>query len=568
MQKFVDAIRDALARETALPPAELRLEQPRDASLGDLAFPAFALAKALKKPPPAIAAELAPKLEPLLAPHGVSVRATGPYLNFRLDRAELAREVLGTIEAQGLAYGRSKVGQGKTVVVDLSSPNIAKPMSVGHLRSTVIGAAIVRLHDALGYETVGINHIGDWGSQFGKLVAAVERWGDTVDLQGDPIQSLLALYVRYHDEEERDPSLQAAARAAFQELESGVEGRVRATWRRLTELSLREFDKIYKRLGVRFDEVRGEAYYEPYLDSTIERIVAAGITEESDGALIVDLSSIDKNMPPCLLRKTDGTTLYATRDLAAAFHRQELYGFERCLYVVGGDQKLHFRQLKGVLRRMGLPWEPRIEHVDFGMMRLPEGKMSTRKGRVVFLEDVLDRAVEEAARIIAAKNPALASAREVAEQVGIGAVVFNDLKRERVRDVEFVWEEVLSFEGETGPYVQYTHARLASILRKSHEAGEGGAEPDYALLEEAGPVLLRLAAFPDVVRAAAEHCEPSEVATWLLGLCREINNWYVSHRVLGQEPRLSAARLALVRSAKTSIRNGLALLGVGAPEEM
>ena len=273
-------------------------------------------------------------------------------------------------------------------------------------------------------------------------------------------------------------------------------------------------------------------------------------------------------MPPCLLRKTDGTTLYATRDLAAAFHRQELYGFERCLYVVGGDQKLHFRQLKGVLRRMGLPWESRIEHVDFGMMRLPEGKMSTRRGRVVFLEDVLDRAVEEAARIIAAKNPDLASAREVAEQVGIGAVVFNDLKRERVRDVEFVWEEVLSFEGETGPYVQYTHARLASILRKAHEAGEGGAEPDYALLEEAGPLLLRLAAFPDVVRSAAEHSEPSEVATWLLGLCREINNWYVSHRVLGQEPRLSAARLALVRSAKTSIRNGLALLGVGAPEEM
>jgi arginyl-tRNA synthetase len=569
MNAFADRIRDALAAATGLPAGELRLEQPRDPSLGDFAFPCFPLAKALKKAPPAIAGELAAKLGRALG--GISAVATGPYINFRIDRGELARAVITQVADRGPAYGHSRIGAGKTVVVDLSSPNIAKPMSVGHLRSTVIGAAIQRLHDALGYKTVGINHIGDWGAQFGKLVAAVERWGDAVDLESDPIKALLALYVRFHEEEEKDPTLAERGRKAFQELESGAEGKVRATWRRLTELSLREFDKIYKRLGVRFDEIRGEAFYEPHLGSTIERIVATGITEESQGALIVDLSSIDKNMPPCLLRKSDGTTLYATRDLAAAFHRWELYGFERCLYVVGADQRLHFRQLKAVLQRMKLDWERRVEHVDFGMMRLPEGKMSTRKGRVVFLEDVLDRAVEEARKIIAEKNPTLASADEIAEQVGVGAVVFNDLKRERIKDVEFVWEEVLSFEGETGPYVQYTHARLASILRKAHEGGEApdaGAEPSWALLEDAGPVLLALGRFPDVLRSAAEHAEPSELTAWLLTTSREVNNWYAAHRVLGQEPAVTAARLALVRASKTVIANGLRLLGVAAPEEM
>jgi arginyl-tRNA synthetase len=566
MQKFVEQIQAAIAERAGVAASDVRVEQPRDPSLGDLAFPCFTLAKALKKAPPAIAADLAQKLAG--AVEGVSAVATGPYVNFKIARGVLARSVIADIRAADTAYGRSKIGAGKTVVVDLSSPNIAKPMSVGHLRSTVIGAAIVRLHEALGYKTVGINHIGDWGAQFGKLVAAVERWGDTVDLDGDPIKALLALYVRYHKEEKDDPSLDAAARAAFRELESGAEGKVRAIWRRLTELSLREFDEIYRRLGVRFDEVRGEAFYEPYLDSTIERIIAAGITEESEGALIVDLTSIDKNMPPCLLRKTDGTTLYATRDLAAAFHRHDLYRFDRCLYVVGGEQKLHFKQLKGVLKRMKLDWEPKVEHIEFGMLRLPEGKMSTREGRVIFLEDLLDRAVEEAERIIAAKNPALAGAREIAEQVGIGAVIFSDLKRERVRDVEFVWEEVLSFEGETGPYVQYTHARLASILRKTADAREGTAAPDFDRLEDAGPILIRLSQFPDVIASAAAHAEPSEVSVYLLGLCRELNNWYAQHRVLGQEPSLTSARLELVRASKIVIASGLGLLGLAAPEEM
>jgi len=574
MQSFVDTIRAALVELTALPADEVRLETPRDAELGDLAFPCFALAKTLRKAPPAIAAELAEKLAPAL--ERVEVRATGPYLNFRLDRAALAAEVLGAVEARAERYGSSDEGAGRRIVIDFSSPNIGKPIHVGNLRSTIIGAALGRIFDALGYETVGINHIGDWGSQFGKLVAALDRWGESVDLEHDATRALLELYVRFHKEVEGDPSLDEEAKAAFRELESGEEGHVRETWRRISAASLRDLDALYDRLGVRFDLTRGEAYFEPFLQETIERIRRTGITEESDGALIVDLSSESDDMPPCLLRKSDGTTLYATRDFAAVFHRWEEYAFDRCLYVVGSSQKLHFRQLRAVLARMGVEWVDRVEHVDFGMLSLPEGKMATREGKVVLVDEVLDRAVEEARRIIEANEaekrergkPLLEDPDAIAEEVGIGAVIFNDLKRERVKDVKFVWEEVLSFEGETGPYVQYTHARLASILRKADAAGAPRDGADLALLDDAGGILLALGRFPAVLRSAADQAEPSEIAQYLLGLCREVSSWYTGHRVLGQEAPLTAARLSLVSGAKTVIGNGLRLLGLAAPEEM
>jgi len=566
MHQFTEKIRASLAKHAGLPLEEVRLETPRDARLGDLAFPCFVLAKTLKKAPPKIAEELAERVGAELS--GIEAVATGPYLNFRIDRALLARTIVTEVPERGADYGPSDDGAGQTVVIDLSSPNIAKPMSVAHLRSTVIGAAIQRILDKLGYTTVGINHIGDWGIQFGKVLVAIERWGDTVDLEEDPIRALLELYVRYHDEEENDATLAREAAATFQELESGVEGEARAQWRHVTELSLAEFQKIYDRLKVTFQQVRGEAFYEPYLTATVERIEAAGIAERSEGALVVDLSGYEKNMPPCILRKTDGTTLYATRDLAALFHRWEQFEFARVLYVVGGDQALHFRQLRGVLERMGLPWASRIEHVAFGLLRLPEGKMSTRKGRVVFLEDVLDTARDAARRIIAEKNPNLEGADRVAEEVGIGAVVFNDLKRERIKDVEFVLEEVVSFEGDTGPYVQYAHARLASIERKAAEAGEGGAEPDWSALAEADQVLLALGRYPEVLSSAGSHAEPSEVITWLLALCRDISNWYTQCRVLGQEPGVTAARLALVRAARLTIGSALGVVGVAAPDEM
>ena len=560
MQSFLEEIRAAITAETGLEAP--KLERPRDPSMGDAAFPCFLLAKERKAAPPKIAQELETALNARL--QKIEAKATGPYLNFTIDRSLLAESVLTAIAREAAGYGTTAEGEGKSIVIDLSSPNIAKPMSVGHLRSTVIGAAIQRIHNALGYKTIGINHIGDWGSQFGKLVAAVNRYGDTVDLEADPIPSLLKLYVRYHEEEEGDPTLGEEAAAAFRELESGEDGPVRATWKKLTELSLVEFDKIYARLGVKFDLVRGEAYYESHLEKTVQRIVDAGVTEESEGALVVDLSSFGK-IPPCLLRKTDGTTLYATRDMAAAFHRWEEFEFERCLYVVGGDQRLHFRQMKHVLDRMGLEWEPRVEHIDFGMMRLPEGKMSTRKGRVVFLDAVLDAAAAEAKRVIEAKNADLADKDATAEMVGVGAVVFNDLKRERVKDIDFKLEEVLSFEGDTGPYVQWTHARLASIERK---VGDVTAEPDWSVLASAAPILGAMGRYTDVLRSAARNAEPSEVTSFVLSLARDVNSWVAQDRVLGQEPPVTAARVALVKGARQVIGNALTLLGVGAPTEM
>jgi arginyl-tRNA synthetase len=560
MHEFVERIRAAIARHSGLAPAAVKIESPRDPTHGDLAFPCFQLARAQRQPPNAAAIKLAQAIAGELG--RIAVVAAGPYVNFRLERAALARSVLVGIEHLGSQYGRSEEGAGKTVVLDYSSPNIAKPFHVGHLRSTILGTAIKRLHEALGYRAVGINHLGDWGSQFGKLVHQLRSSGIAVEELS--FADLLPLYVEANNRADADPEFAAQAARVFLELERG-DPRTRAEWQRLRDLSLEEFRKIYRRLGVSFDHDRGEAFYEPYLDSTIERIVASGVTRESDGALIVELDGIEKGMAPCLLRKSDGATLYATRDLAALFHRWDEFHFERCLYVVGADQRLHFRQLKAVLERMALDWAPRVEHVDFGMLRLPEGRMTARKGRVIFLEELLDSAVERVRAIIAEKNPELADSERVAEEVGIGAVVFHDLKKERVKDVVFDWDEVLSFEGETGPYVQYTHARLASILRK---ASPTEAKPDWALLEDAAAILLALGRYPEVLASAARHCEPSELAQYLLALCRSISSWLTEHRVLSEEPALRAARLALVRAARITLENGLTLLGVAAPPEM
>lgn len=570
MNTFSQSIRAAIARHTGLPADQVKVELPRDTALGDLSFPCFVVAKAAKKAPPAVATELADKLNADLK--GITAVAAGPYVNFRIERAELARVVIGEIEAQGALYGGSNAGAAKTIVIDFSSPNIAKPMHVGHIRSTIIGQALHRIFTLLGYRAVGINHIGDWGAQFGGLVVAIRRWKETVDLEADPVRGLLDLYQRSKQAIETDAEFAREAKEAYQELESGREGEVRALWRWITEVSLRGFDKTYRRLGIHHDLVRGEAFYEPLLEPTVERTQKAGVTEVSEGALVVRLESIDKGLleTPCLLRQTNGTTLYATRDLAAMFQRYEEFAFERCLYVVGAEQKLHFRQLKAVLQRMHVPWEPRIEHIYFGLLLGPgRVKLASRnKGEVLILDDLIDDVVDEARRVVLEKNPEHPDPDAIAEQVGIGAIIFNDLKRERIRDVVFDKQDILSFEGETGPYVQYTHARLASILRKARAAGEGDAAPDYKALEEAGPLLVTLGRFPEVVRSAADHAEPSEVATYLLGLGRDINAWYVHSRVLGQAPEVTAARLALVRASKAVIANGLRLLGPAAPDEM
>jgi arginyl-tRNA synthetase len=575
MRLFAERIARALAQATGLAESEFKIELPRDLAHGDLACPCFSIAKAQKRPPPAVASELAGKL----ALEGVSATALGPYLNFRIERSVLARAVLSEIEAQGADYGRAAIGAGKTVVIDFSSPNIAKPMHVGHIRSTILGASLRRLFAFLGYRVVGINHIGDWGAQFGALVVAIRRWRGEVDLERDVVQGLLELYQRSKQAAESDPEFEREARAAYQELESGKDGEVRALWRWVTEVSLRGFDKTYRRLGIEHELVRGESFYEPFLEPTIRRVEQAGVAEVSQGALIVALGSVDKSLAetPCLLRQSNGTTLYATRDLAALFQRWEEFRFERCLYVVGGEQKLHFRQLKAVLKRLQLDWEPRVAHVDFGLLLGPgRVKLASRKGEVLVLDDLVDDVVAEAARILAEKQAATAPEErlpeellaEVAESVGIGALVFNDQKRERIKDVLFDKAEILSFEGDTGPYVQYTHARFTRILAKAAAAGQGAGPPDWELLAEAGPILIQFARFPDVVRSAAERCEPSELAQYLLGLCRELNNWYREHRVLDQEPSRTASRLALVRASKVVISNGLRLLGLRAPERM
>lgn len=569
MRTFTDAIRAALAVATGLPEAEIRLEAPRDSALGDVAFPCFQAAKAAKRAPPVMAGELATAMNAALT--NITAAATGPYLNFTIERGDLAQSVVQDVLARGENYGGSDVGAGKTIVIDFSSPNIAKPMHVGHLRSTILGAALGRIFTELGYRVVGINHIGDWGSQFGGLVVALRRWKSEVDLDADPVRGLLELYQRSKKAVESDPTFAAEARAAWQELESGVDGDVRATWRWATEASLKGFERTYARLGIHHELVRGESFYEPFLASAVETCERAGITEISQGALVVQLVAIDKALKetPCLLRQTDGTTLYATRDLAALFHRYEEFRFERALYVVGAEQKLHFRQLKAVLKRLNLPWESRVEHIDFGLLLgTDKKKLASRKGDVLVLDDLLDEVVEESTRIVREKNANLAHPERVAEQIGIGAIVFNDLKRERIKDVLFDRAEILSFEGETGPYLQYTHARLASIERKVRDAGEGDAAPDWSKLADAAPVLTRLGRFPDVVRSAADHAEPSEIANALLALGREVNTWYVQARVLGQEPAVTAARLALVRASKTVIGNGLRLLGCAAPQEM
>jgi len=573
MQVFADRILAAIAAAVGPLPEQVRLESPRDERQGDLALPCFVAAKAQKLAPPALAARIAQELGPggAHALAEVSASAAGPYVNFRIARPALARAVFAQIDAAGARYGGSDEGAGRSIVIDFSSPNIAKPMHVGHIRSTILGHSLTRIFAHLGYTTVGINHIGDWGAQFGGLVVALRRWRGEVDLELDPVRGLLELYQRSKAAVESDAQFREESIAAYRELESGREGEVREAWRWVTAVSLRGFEATYRRLGIQHDHVRGESFYESLLEPTLQRVIDAGVTEISKGALIVDLSSVDKGLKetPCLLRQTNGTTLYATRDLAAMFQRFEEFEFERCLYVVGSEQRLHFRQLKAVLVRMGVPWHARVEHVDFGLLLGPgRVKLASRKGAVLVLDDLIDEVVDEARRIIQAKNPDLADAERVAEAVGIGAIVFNDLKRERIKDVVFDKAEILSFEGETGPYLQYTHARLASILRKAAAAGEGGAEPDFSVLEGSGPILMRLARLGEVVRSAALHSEPSEISNYLLALARELNSWYVENRVLGEAPSTSAARIALIRASKSVLGNGLGLLGITALEAM
>ncbi len=545
------------------------IEVPPDPKMGDYAFPCFSLAKKFRKAPNFIAKEITQGLKDTDG-YIAHIENAGGYINFFVNQARFNETVLLKVFAGGQRYGGSSEGNGKNVVLDFSSPNIAKPFTVGHLRSTVIGNSIYKIYSFLGYSCVRINHLGDWGTQFGKVIAAYKRWGRPEDLEGTPSESLMVifnLYVRFHKEAEEDPSLEAEGRAWFKKLEEGDE-EARRLWKLFTEINLKEFKRIYDLMGVEFDSYAGESFYEDKMDSMLKILEDAGLVEESEGALIVDLS--EYKMPPCLLQKQDGATLYATRDLTAAVYRAETYNFHKLIYVVGMEQTLHFKQFFKVLELLGYKWSKSCVHVPFGLIRFAEGKMSTRQGKVIFLEEVLTQAIEMTSEIIKEKNPDLVDKEKVARDVGIGAVIFGDLRNNRIKDVKFDWEEVLNFDGETGPYVQYTHARASSISRRGQKSLDGIQDIDFSLLkeDEEAAVVRLLADFPSRVKAAAEEYEPSIIARYLIDLSRAFNKFYNAHRVLVDEEDLKKARLTLVEATRQVLANGLSLLGMAAPFEM
>lgn len=564
MQKFRDEIIRLLADHVPLDKQHIAndLERPPIPEMGDFAFPCFKLAKSMRNAPAKIAEEIMVKLPQSKLFDRMEAR--GPYINFFCDRKILAQLTVESILAAKEHYGRQELGTGKTVVIDFSAPNIAKPFGVGHLRSTVIGNSLYRIHRALGYDCVGINHLGDWGTQFGKLIVAYLTWGEDEKLEAEPITYLYELYVKFHREAEAKAALEEEARMWFKKLEEG-DSRARALWQRFRDLSLAEFKRIYNILGVEFDSYQGESFYNEMLDDTIQAVEAKGLAEKSEGALVVSLER--EGMPPCLLRKQDGATLYATRDLCAAIYRHQMYRFEKMLYVVGADQALHFQQVFTVLQKMGYSWAERCMHIPFGLIRFKEGKMSTRQGTLVFLEDVLNRATELAEQIIQEKNPGLENKYEVARQVGIGAVIFGDLSNDRIKNIEFDWDKVLDFSGETAPYIQYSHARICSILRK---AENWPADYDATLLvrDEEQALVGTLARFPDVIERAAETYKPSVVARYLVDVAADFNRFYHQCPVLQADNHVRNARLALIDAVRQVLINGLTLLGISAPKEM
>jgi len=578
-----ESIGELIARQLAghLPLSESELAglllTPPSPEMGDYGLPCFTLSKHLHKAPDVIAHELQAKVRP---PEGVrEARAMGPYLNFFLDRPAMTERILGRIRSQGPDYGSEDTGAGKTIVIDFGSPNIARHLGVHHLPSAVIGRALYRIFEKLGYGCVGINFLGDWGTSFGRLIAAVERYG-IAEPERLTVADQQELYVRYSREAEGSPDLQQAARDAFRRLETGEPNATRI-WTAFKKMSLDEFERIYGILGVSFDRITPESYYNKCIEPTIERLLRVGVAQESRGAVIVPL---DKDgLPPCMLRKSDGASLYAARDIPAAEHRWLEFHFEKALYVVGNEQSLHFSQLRAVLKKMGHEWADRVVHVNFGLIRFRdpetgEARMgSTRRGEGLLLEDVLKEAVSRARAKIEENRDRFEEGTdldELAAQVGIGAVVFSELSTRRTRDVVFDWESMLDFEGDTGPYAQYAHARLCSILRKAAQAVS--PEVDFSRLDmpEEWTLVRHLERFPTAVRRAADEYEPSVVASYLLELCSDFSSYYSAgmrepdRRVLCADAETRAARLVLVDAARHVIRNGLGILGIGAPERM
>ncbi|WP_404470171.1 arginine--tRNA ligase [Sutcliffiella horikoshii] len=535
------------------------LEKPKHTQHGDLAFPCFELAKIKRTAPPLLAADIATTLSSSMIE---KTEAVGPYVNIFFKKDIIHQKVVHKILLEKENYSTIHLQNKETIVLDLSSPNIAKPFSMGHLRSTVIGNAIANILEKSGFETVRINYLGDWGTQFGKLIAAYLKWGEEEKILHNPIPELLKLYVKFHEEAAINADLNDEGRRWFKQLEEGNEQAV-ALWNWFREESLKEFNNIYKLLGVTFDSYQGEAFYNDKMDQVVQMLEEQDLLKESNGAQVVELD--DPSLPPCLIKKSDGATLYATRDLAAALYRKKVYQFSKALYVVGQEQSIHFQQVKEVLKKAGFDWAEEMHHISFGLLLKDGKKMSTRKGKVVLLEEVLQEAIQLAERNIESKNPDLPDKEEVARQVGVGAVIFHDLKNYRVNSVEFSLEDMLKFEGETGPYVQYTYARANSILKKGKWNGEvinKGLGDNYSW-----EVTKLLQEYPEVIANANKAYDPSLVAKHIVNVCQAFNSWYGNVKFL-QEDAEKGARLALVSATAIVIKESLRLLGIQAPQEM
>lgn len=537
------------------------IEIPPKPEMGDFAFPCFRLAKAFRKAPPMIAQDLMNAIgqQPFLS----EIKVVGGYLNFYVNKSQYAKQIIDKFQSSD-NYGYSTEGEGKTVCIDYSSPNVAKNFHVGHLRTTIIGNSLYKIYSKLGYKVVRINHLGDWGTQFGKLIVAYKKWGSKEAVEQNGIQELMDIYVKFHEEAEKDDSLNDEARAWFTRMEHGDEEAL-AIWEWFKDISLQEFMRVYKILGMEFDSYAGESFYRDKTAGVVEKLTDCGLLKESEGAMIVPLDEYD--MPPCLVAKKDGSSIYATRDLAAILYRKETYNFDRCLYVTGLEQKLHFAQVFKVIGLMGNDYADRLVHIPYGLVSLKNGKISSRKGNVIFAEDILREAINKTTSIIEEKNPDIPDKENVAKQVGIGAIIFNDLYNQRIKDVIFDWDKLLNFDGETGPYVQYTYARASSVLRKT---GDLPDTIDYNVLtDEASMGLLKeLERYPEVVKEAAERYEPSVVARYSIDMAHAFNKFYHECQINVEDETIKCTRTNIVKIARYIIKDALSLLGIECPEQM
>ena len=569
MINFKEEIAEKIAKATNLNKEELEkyIEIPPNSDLGDYAFPCFKLAKDLRKAPPMIANDIKENIE-IDANIINKIDVVGGYLNIFINKETLTKTVLEEVSRNKEKYGSSNLGEGKNVVIDYSAPNIAKPFHIGHLRSTVIGGALYKIYNFLGYNSVGINYLGDWGLQFGKVMAGINLWKDEYDFENDEMASILKVYIRFNQEEKENPELTELARKLFKKLEEGDKETV-ATWEHIRKISLENYEKTYKLLNSKFDSYNGEAYYNDKMDPVVEELTEKGLLKDSQGARVVDLD--EYNMPPCIIITSAGTTIYATRDLASLKDRINKYNFDKAIYVVGNEQQLHFKQVFKVLELMGYEkYASKCVHVPFGLVVDKDGeKIGSRKGNSVFLEDILNEAIDKVKNIINEKNPELEDKDEIARKVGVGAIIFNDLSNSRIKDEIFDWDTLLNFNGETGPYIQYIYVRTKSVLEKASYAPKF-EDVDFNVLKDKSSieVIKLLYELRQVILNAVEKNEPSILARYLIDLAQSFSNFYNCNKIIGEENNVENARLYLTKTVGNVLKNSMALLGIEMPDKM